>query len=782
MSTSPAASPRPRHATQANLSTESVYEMLEAVPFLAILKQDLKKDLVKNSYIRMHKAGAQIVRQGDYGHSMFVLIEGKLRVEVVNGSGQPLVLAQLDRPGMFFGEAALQGRSRRTASVWADSSVVLMEIEKTTIERANKLAQGKLLAELEATSAKRAIMTFLRQHRFFRELSEQSMDLLATQARILQAERGSPIFKEKDADNTVLLVKTSTAKLVRLNPGQDGGPPTESVLSYFNAGDVIGLRSHGERGARLIAMGFVEVIEIDRARFASVIKKDYPDLYATLTKEEDARVQTLGQTMSKRGKTVAIFVQGLMQEGAQEGQSLLTIDLNTCIRCGNCVRACQERHGHARFTRRGKKLVRRAKLEQEGSRQTVLFPASCRHCVNPECMIGCPTGAIHRTPSGEVDIRETCIGCASCANRCPWGNITLVETPDRKVFDPITGQDELRHRLATKCNLCHGHGNANCVHNCPTGAILRVEPTKYWEEIAEVFKDANRKAIGHTDKAPRARVMHLMLAAVSALLGGGLAAVKAYEVFILGGHRAYSAPMLALGFAALFLMLGATALAARRRVANLRVQGGSFLTWTRAHLYMGTLAFWAALLHAGGRFGGTLTASLLMLASGMVATGFFGVFFYKWLPKTITRLEGGAQVEEDLFEEQGALALRRADLLAPPKGEGEGLPQEAHKLAQRLSAQGGALLARYAPSWSLSERQQAAREAWKPQLTPLDASSRATLERLLDDTLRAQDVRAALLLYKVRRAWLLLHIGMGSLLLFLLVAHILGALYFWKAF
>jgi hypothetical protein len=188
------------------------------------------------------------------------------------------------------------------------------------------------------------------------------------------------------------------------------------------------------------------------------------------------------------------------------------------------------------------------------------------------------------------------------------------------------------------------------------------------------------------------------------------------------------------------------------------------------------------LLHAGGRFGGTLTTSLLMLMCGMVATGFFGVFFYKWLPKAITRLEGGSQVEEDLFEEQGALAMRRVDILAKPKTEGGGLSQEAQKLARQLSAQGGGRLARYAPGWSLAERQQAARARWKTPLAALDASERATLERLLDDTLRAVDVSAALLLYKVRRAWLLLHIGMGSLLLFLLVAHILGALYFWKAF
>ena len=47
-------------------------------------------------------------------------------------------------------------------------------------------------------------------------------------------------------------------------------------------------------------------------------------------------------------------------------------------------------------------------------------------------MIGCPTGAIHRSVSGGMVIinDDTCIGCETCANSCPYSNIRMVSIRD----------------------------------------------------------------------------------------------------------------------------------------------------------------------------------------------------------------------------------------------------------------------------------------------------------------------------------------------------------------
>ena len=103
---------------------------------------------------------------------------------------------------------------------------------------------------------------------------------------------------------------------------------------------------------------------------------------------------------------------------------------------------------------------------------------ACMHCVDPVCLIGCPTGAIHRTLSeGVVVINDaTCIGCSTCANSCPYENILMVETRDPRgqlAVDPADGRPILK---ATKCDLCEEQlGGPACVRACPHDAMRRVD-------------------------------------------------------------------------------------------------------------------------------------------------------------------------------------------------------------------------------------------------------------------------------------------------------------------
>jgi Fe-S-cluster-containing hydrogenase component 2 len=92
-------------------------------------------------------------------------------------------------------------------------------------------------------------------------------------------------------------------------------------------------------------------------------------------------------------------------------------------------------------------------------------------------MIDCPTGSITRNVGTlEVTIDQpTCIGCGNCANRCPWGNITMVEKEEKR-------PDGKHVEVATKCDLCltRPEGPA-CVQMCPHGSAVRIS-----------FKDLDR--------------------------------------------------------------------------------------------------------------------------------------------------------------------------------------------------------------------------------------------------------------------------------------------------
>jgi len=111
----------------------------------------------------------------------------------------------------------------------------------------------------------------------------------------------------------------------------------------------------------------------------------------------------------------AQFSEHAEQLGLMQGQRLMLIDLDKCTRCDECVRACVETHDDGR-----------SRLFLDGPRfGNHLVPATCRSCMDPVCMIGCPVGSIHRGNNQQMVIEDWCIGCGLCANNCPYGSIQM---------------------------------------------------------------------------------------------------------------------------------------------------------------------------------------------------------------------------------------------------------------------------------------------------------------------------------------------------------------------
>ena len=150
------------------------------------------------------------------------------------------------------------------------------------------------------------------------------------------------------------------------------------------------------------------------------------------------------------------------------GTKTMVIDLESCVRCDDCVRACAATHGgNPRFRREGDPFGK------------WMVSNACMHCKDPVCMVGCPTGAIHRDQStGTVVINDvTCVGCGTCANACPYDNIVMVPIRDSAGTAIVdSGGSGAPIVKATKCDLCAGRpGGPACVQACPTNALQRVD-------------------------------------------------------------------------------------------------------------------------------------------------------------------------------------------------------------------------------------------------------------------------------------------------------------------
>jgi cGMP-dependent protein kinase 2 len=275
--------------------------------------------------------------------------------------------------------------------------------------------------------------------------------------------------------------------------------------SYFGESALL----HSERrNATILAMGKLEVIQVMKDDFFVLLNTD-----ETLTDRIQAREQKRQEAPpSSQPATPLGFVGEVVQRGVVKATSALVIHLDLCTRCGNCVKACAELHdGISRLTRHGM-LFEEPAPEPESPMERLLVATSCMHCLDPECMIGCPTGAITRDVNGEVVIQDSCIGCGNCARRCPYGNISMAdvrsqeELAKQQTGAPLIGrylklwrtpEDEpMMHeieksnakavvrRIAVKCDLCQAYNyNHGCVHNCPYGAIERMDGRAYLHQL-----------------------------------------------------------------------------------------------------------------------------------------------------------------------------------------------------------------------------------------------------------------------------------------------------------
>ncbi len=139
-------------------------------------------------------------------------------------------------------------------------------------------------------------------------------------------------------------------------------------------------------------------------------------------------------------------------EAAQKNQELATmLDIETCINCGECVRACrkanrnkfpepekpfpdmtpqqrvrvedwsEKRNVTDRLTPYNWLFIQTSKGNYNGLDFELHIPRRCLHCQNPPCANLCPWGAAVREVNGTIRINDKiCLGGGKCRDVCPW--------------------------------------------------------------------------------------------------------------------------------------------------------------------------------------------------------------------------------------------------------------------------------------------------------------------------------------------------------------------------
>ena len=109
------------------VSSPELKAFLLATPFFGGLSEASLDLLISMLVERRFAAGATVVSEGEPGHSMFVVLAGRLVISRRGESGMTIHMADLD-PGDFFGEMTLIEIQNRSATVVANSPAVLYEL------------------------------------------------------------------------------------------------------------------------------------------------------------------------------------------------------------------------------------------------------------------------------------------------------------------------------------------------------------------------------------------------------------------------------------------------------------------------------------------------------------------------------------------------------------------------------------------------------------------------------------------------------------------------------
>jgi CRP-like cAMP-binding protein len=107
----------------------AILKALVAAPFLTGLNLDALTMLGENGAVADFAPGDVIVREGDAGHSLFIIVEGNVEV---SKHPHDVVLARL-HAGTFFGEMCVVDPVPRVATVRALTKVKVIELTSGTL-------------------------------------------------------------------------------------------------------------------------------------------------------------------------------------------------------------------------------------------------------------------------------------------------------------------------------------------------------------------------------------------------------------------------------------------------------------------------------------------------------------------------------------------------------------------------------------------------------------------------------------------------------------------------
>jgi hypothetical protein len=352
--------------------------------------------------------------------------------------------------------------------------------------------------------------------------------------------------------------------------------------------------------------------------------------------------------------------------------------------------------------------------------------------------------------------------------------------------EPVTQTENL---LAVKCNLCKDTGlnppNAktaaySCEENCPTGALVRVNPREYFDEVNQtigLIQRSKTHAIGvNIHKFDLWATVWHIAGILAVLIFGGLAvwATRTFSQDVPLSPGAWLTMRWLTGLTGLAGIAWVMAYPMRKQVYRRRA--GALRYWMLSHIYLGILAGVVLLVHGGTNSGGLLTTLLMISFDLVIATGIFGAAVYIIVPRFMTKIEREPLLLEDLEarrEELRAELVRAADATA-----NEELNELIQRKVRRRFLGLGYLFRQYFKQEDLRTMLAEARSEFRTASETMSRADDARLMEAVENAATLRRVDALCYLHQLLKLWVAPHVLFTSLMLVLMAIHIAQVVYF----
>jgi cAMP-dependent protein kinase regulator len=207
-------------------------DRLPRFPLLSELARDPFLTVVRSIRLRRYVPGQALVREGEAGEAVYLLIRGRVEVTKRRGDGGAVRLAELS-DGDIFGEMALVTASPRVATVTAVEPVDVFELPRTVLERLGADA-AELQSALSRQVCERMLSNLMNLSPLFRAVPPDQRGALLTRFQTRMVEEQEVIIHEGELGRGLFIVLDGLVQVTRRRDGR------RHDLDWLREGDTFG--------------------------------------------------------------------------------------------------------------------------------------------------------------------------------------------------------------------------------------------------------------------------------------------------------------------------------------------------------------------------------------------------------------------------------------------------------------------------------------------------------------------------------------------------------------